>query len=77
MVDDQVVGGGEDGRVFEELEKGFAGEGPALCVLGGEGGGVGESSGKGHDRGFSVQGPSEFLGVGQNDVEVDGDENAF
>lgn len=73
---DEVVLGCWEWRELEEFEERFAGEGPALLVARGEGFGVGERLGKGDDGGLAVERAGEFLGFGEDDVEVDWGEEA-
>lgn len=42
----------------------------------GEGGGGGDGFGEGDDGGFAVEGADEFLGVGEDYVQVERDEDA-
>ena len=71
LVDNQVFGGGGDGRILEKFEERFAGEAPAFFVFVGEGSGVGEGFGERNDSGFPVEGANKFLCIDEDDVEVD------
>lgn len=67
----EVVLGCWEWRELEELEEGLAGERPPLLVACSEGFGVRERFGEGDDCGLAVKGAGEFLGLGEDDVEID------
>lgn len=78
MVRNHVVRVGSwNRRVFKEFEKCLAGERPAFFVFRIKGGRVRQSFCKRNDSSFAVHGPDEFLGGGENYVEIERDENAI
>lgn len=67
---------GNCGRKLEELQQCVAGETPSLGVPHREGVGVSQGFGEGYHSRLAVQGSREFLGVLQDNLEVDGGEEA-
>lgn len=77
MINNQVVRRGRDSGVFEQPEKCYTREGPALFVLFRESARGGKSFGKGDDGGLAVERADELFGRWQDDIKVDGDEYSF
>lgn len=77
MVKNQVIRRGRDSCVFEQLEKRYAGIGPALFVLFGEGARGGKSLGERDDGGLTVERADELFGRWEDDIKVYGDEDAL
>ena len=76
MVKNQVIRRGRDSWVFEQLEKRYAGIGPALFVLFGEGARGGKRLVERDDGGLAVGRANKLFGRWEDDIKVYGDEDA-
>lgn len=77
LINNQVIRRGRDSGIFEQLEKRYAGISPTLFVLFREGGRGGESFGERDDGGLAVERADQFFGRWQDDIKVNGNEDAF